>query len=149
MIKRAAAAGAVAWTAPVIIDSLASPVAAATVAAGCYSIGFPHASICAPAVPPGTGSCNPPNWNPANPLPSGVVSPPAACPNNSNAVFTIPASDCVFVAANTGYQGGCVTSTAIVISNGGKTISFTRPGPSAWTDSAYRITVACGGGTCP
>ena len=30
MIKRAAAAGAVAWTAPMIIDSLASPAAAVT-----------------------------------------------------------------------------------------------------------------------
>jgi hypothetical protein len=34
LIKRAAAAGAVAWTAPVIIDSLASPAAAATCATG-------------------------------------------------------------------------------------------------------------------
>ncbi len=30
LLKRAAAAGAVAWTAPIIIDSLASPAAATT-----------------------------------------------------------------------------------------------------------------------
>ena len=48
MIKRAAAAGAVAWTAPVILDSLASPAAAATVclatftqSTGTYSVSVP------------------------------------------------------------------------------------------------------------
>ena len=40
LIKRAAAAGAVAWVAPVVIDSLASPAAALTpiAATGCYYI---------------------------------------------------------------------------------------------------------------
>jgi hypothetical protein len=36
MIKAAGIAGAAAWTAPMIIDSLSSPAAAATVAPGCY-----------------------------------------------------------------------------------------------------------------
>jgi hypothetical protein len=40
MIKRAAAAGAVAWTAPVIIDSLASPAAAFTAPTGCHFATF-------------------------------------------------------------------------------------------------------------
>jgi hypothetical protein len=36
LIKRAAAVGAAAWTAPVIIGSLASPAGAATITPGCY-----------------------------------------------------------------------------------------------------------------
>ena len=40
MIKRAAAAGAIAWTAPVILDSLSSPAAAVSVPAGCYGYVF-------------------------------------------------------------------------------------------------------------
>jgi hypothetical protein len=36
LIKAAGIVGAAAWTAPVIIDSLSSPAAAATVAPGCY-----------------------------------------------------------------------------------------------------------------
>ena len=36
LIKRAAAAGAVAWTAPVIIDTLTSPAAALTCAGACF-----------------------------------------------------------------------------------------------------------------
>lgn len=39
LIKRAAAAGAVAWTAPVILDSLASPAAAAS-CASCFKFGI-------------------------------------------------------------------------------------------------------------
>ena len=38
MIKAAGIAGAAAWTAPMIIDSLSSPAAAATVTPGCYAI---------------------------------------------------------------------------------------------------------------
>ena len=38
MIKRAAAAGAVAWTAPIIVDSFASPAAAASCAKGDFYI---------------------------------------------------------------------------------------------------------------
>jgi hypothetical protein len=40
VIKRAAAVGAVAWTAPVIIDSLASPAAAFTAPSGCHFATF-------------------------------------------------------------------------------------------------------------
>lgn len=41
MIRRAAAAGAIAWSAPVILDSLTSPAAAATACTGfCYRFGI-------------------------------------------------------------------------------------------------------------
>jgi len=46
MIRRAAAAGAIAWSAPVIIDSLTSPAAAATACTGpCYRFGIRAAAI--------------------------------------------------------------------------------------------------------
>jgi len=41
LIKRAAAAGAVAWTAPMILDSLASPAAAAISCSACYKFEIP------------------------------------------------------------------------------------------------------------
>jgi hypothetical protein len=47
LIKRAAAAGAVAWTAPVVINSMASPAAAATCAcAGLFYVQFVNNPIC-------------------------------------------------------------------------------------------------------
>jgi hypothetical protein len=46
LIKRAAVAGAVAWTAPVVIESLASPAAAGTCGCGgCYYVEF-RAGVC-------------------------------------------------------------------------------------------------------
>ena len=46
LIKRAAAAGAVAWAAPVIIESLASPAAALTGPTGCTVVCFGTGSGC-------------------------------------------------------------------------------------------------------
>jgi hypothetical protein len=51
MIKAAAVAGLGAWTAPVIIDSLASPAAAGTAAPGCYRYLFQAANNCGTATP--------------------------------------------------------------------------------------------------
>jgi TAT (twin-arginine translocation) pathway signal sequence len=48
MIKASAAAGAVAWTAPVIIDSLASPAAAATFTPPCGCTNYTFNSQCGP-----------------------------------------------------------------------------------------------------
>jgi hypothetical protein len=48
LIKRAAATGAVAWTAPLIIDSLASPAAALTCTGSCFLIQFGPAGAGAP-----------------------------------------------------------------------------------------------------
>jgi hypothetical protein len=46
LIKRAAVTGAVAWTAPVIIESLASPAAAITCATTCFRVQFPGNASC-------------------------------------------------------------------------------------------------------
>jgi hypothetical protein len=47
LIKRAAATGVVFWTAPVILDSLASPAAALTCNGACFRVQFPGATDCA------------------------------------------------------------------------------------------------------
>ena len=52
LIKRAAATGAVAWTAPLIIDSLSSPAAALTCTGNCFLVQFP------PAGTAGGANCN-------------------------------------------------------------------------------------------
>src|SRR3954453_7065604 len=48
MIKAAAIAGAGAWTAPVIIDSLMSPAAAFTAGPGCYRFVYQGDDACNP-----------------------------------------------------------------------------------------------------
>jgi hypothetical protein len=150
MIKRAAAAGAVAWTAPVIIDSFASPAAAATFATGCY---FSQAdtSPCGAAVSPRTNSavpCHPSVWMPgaANGY-AGVLSNPTC--TGSNAVFTIPSdTNCVFVGGSVANSlGGCVTGT---LSAANKTISFNAGilGFSTATTAGFRMRISCGGASC-
>jgi hypothetical protein len=77
MIKRAAGAGAVAWTAPIIIDSLASPAAAATngpCTLSVFQLNRTSSSTCAlvshTACTAGTtGTCRNYNGTAAAPLP--------------------------------------------------------------------------------
>ena len=70
MIKAAGIAGAAAWTAPMIIDSLSSPAAAATVAPGCYRM---WQGFTSPGGAWGSWLTSPPNG----------CNPPS-CTNNSN-----------------------------------------------------------------
>jgi hypothetical protein len=67
ILRRAAAAGAVAWTAPMIVDSLASPAAAASLT-GCYRAEFVRTATdgCgtyARATPSNGLGCVPNFWN--------------------------------------------------------------------------------------
>jgi hypothetical protein len=63
MIRRAAAAGAIAWSAPVIVDSLASPAAAGTLN-GCYRAEFALSGNSYVRTTPSEGSgCVPNFWN--------------------------------------------------------------------------------------
>ena len=59
LIRRGVVAGAVAWTAPVIVGSIASPAAAATGAHGCNRIQMSGAN-CAPMA--ADGNCLPAGW---------------------------------------------------------------------------------------
>jgi len=54
LIRRAAVAGAAVWTVPVIIDSLASPAAAASCPVGCFTLQVSNTCTSLPA-----GACTP------------------------------------------------------------------------------------------
>jgi hypothetical protein len=84
IIKRAAATGAVAWTAPVIIGSLASPAGAITCTGPCFRVQF---------APDNTGNCNDDSV-----LVSGTCTATSTlCSNTTN------------VAAGTSYAAACLT----------------------------------------
>ena len=144
IIKRAAAAGAVAWTAPLLVDSFASPAAAATVAPGCYSVYFPTAATCSQAAPV-SGTCDPPGF-PGTAFPGGFISGAPGCANNVNPTFTLTAGvSCVFVNGQALQTSGgtCVSGTG----GGTTSMTFTRTGN--WSTQGFRMTVSCGGVACP
>jgi hypothetical protein len=148
LIKRAAAAGAVAWTAPLIVDSLASPAAAATVATGCYRAqrnrngcgqqGFTNSLV----------SCDPAGWGTAAAYPDALTVVACSATGSGTTTFEIPAStNCVFVRGLiTGALCvvGCLNGT---VTAGGKRISFAG-GKCNTGNSAYRLIISCGGATC-
>ena len=146
ILKRAAAAGAVAWTAPMIIDSFASPAAAATVAPGCYGVRFANGSAtCTQSAPTGA-TCAPASY-PGSTFP-GIVTG-SNCNNNVNPTFTIAANiSCVFVAGGA-EQTLTGTQTCRIGSGAGtKTMTFTRSSTSANWSSSFKMRVVCGGASC-
>lgn len=154
LIKRAAATGAVAWTAPLIIDSLASPAAAVTVAAGCYDLFYPingNTGDCAAAAPT-TGCCQPTGFathtNFATVGPGCITITGHCGKNNSTTTFKMDAGcDCLFVIGRIQAKGG-TTCTAGTLGGtpSGKEISFNLNRCDA-AGSGFRILVACGGST--
>jgi hypothetical protein len=100
LIKRAAATGAVAWTAPIIIDSLASPAAAITCASTCFRVTFPADN---------GGNCD---------LPSVAVA--GACPTGTTGPGCSTTTD---LPAGTTYSGACITPPSFC----GTTTNFTGP----------------------
>jgi hypothetical protein len=113
LIKAAGVAGAVAWTAPVIIDSLSSPAAAVTAPTGCFLM---YANLLVnPAWGPwsttnnsGT-TCMPPA--PCNPTTStaaaAALGTPTPAPANTS-------STPVTVSVNSGYSCTIVAAGAVV-----------------------------------
>jgi hypothetical protein len=77
LIKRAAAAGAVAWSAPVILDSLSSPAAAFSCGT-CFKVGF-QAVDDNDSNPTGTGPNNPNGSNNSYPVSSFLGYPASPC----------------------------------------------------------------------
>jgi len=113
LIKGAVIAGTLAWTAPVIIDSLASPAAAAT--SGCYRAFYDwdvatSAFIRINTVPlPTGGACVPANcWNDAGKInyPGGIMVDGTTDPTKWR--FTLDDPSCVIigVVGGQGYSQG-------------------------------------------
>jgi hypothetical protein len=95
LIKRAAATGAVVWTAPVIIDSLASPAAAITCSGTCFQFQI-------------DGDCNPATTEAVS-TSQCLLSTPAGCTTLTN------------VAAGVAFSNVCFTATTCT----GNTVTFT------------------------
>jgi hypothetical protein len=106
MIAAAGVAGAAAWTAPVIIDSLSSPAAAETHPTGTYSFEIRKTGNSACTVVTGTAyntTCVPTGWTAAisDPALFGIT---ATCNNGSNQIVVNQSTtdNCKFTAAGSG-----------------------------------------------
>jgi hypothetical protein len=169
MIRASVIAGAGAWTAPMIVGSLASPAAAVTVPAGL--IRFQFTSSCGitaiPTDPTGADvACVPIGWatatngaknptetdnfnDPNNPLlhlaPECItISGETAASCNSGFTLTMGysgcADTCVFV-SGAATVGGGNPCIQVLPTSGGKVITF--PTPPAGDYVVFRITMSC------
>jgi len=114
LIKASAVAGAAAWTAPVIIDSLSSPAAA--LSGPMYRVKFlvsncPNQS----APPPDNISCQPAGWN-GKPYKTTLPFSVAGC-GASGITLTITDANYVFLAGSAAaarqHSGACDNSTSM------------------------------------
>ena len=156
MIRGSVAAGATAWVAPMIIDSLASPAAATTLQTGCYRLLYPVSFVDTACIAgtPQPGCCQPTGYQ--NPSPGtnfataapGCITTATGCQNtDQEASFTISAGcNCEFVAGTIYSFGGVCVSGAL--GNANKTITFTGDSPCTDGDPGFRLLISCGGQTC-
>jgi hypothetical protein len=119
LIKRAAAAGAVAWTAPVIIGSVASPAAAITCAGNCVRVRFP---------PDDTGACN-----------TASVAIDGLCPTTS-ATCTSTTN----IGAGVSYGAVCMTAPG-----GGGGCATTAPAPTFTLNATSTTCFTTTQASCP
>jgi hypothetical protein len=159
LIKRAAATGAVAWTAPLILESLSSPAGAITAPSGCHSVQIAAGNCTTSVTPTATvAGCTPATWStsPTAPCPAFAggqnlagtlcLSATTACATNTSPItFTISnACSCTFTAGigetNASGANQCRVGT---LSGGNKTISFTLSGGPSVVWIAFRLVVTC------
>jgi hypothetical protein len=142
IIKRAAAAGAVAWTAPAILGSIASPAGAITGTPGCFKFTVPinTGAACNNVTAAfdttcdfTTTQCSPTTEAAGVALSKYCMAASTACAATTGTVtFTINAGcGCTFLAArgetnnNVACGGQCLNG---VIAAGNKSVTFTKPG---------------------
>jgi len=162
LIKGAVIAGTLAWTAPVIIDSLASPAAATTVATGCYRAFFPFALgtfTRGLTLPPG-GGCVPTScWNDAAKIdyPGIITVTQLSGPDRWR--FTLDSPSCVILGlvGTTFISQGrttvpnpqCVTVPPLTANT--STIDFPRPPTLGAGTNIYeevKLVISCSGAAC-
>lgn len=166
LIRRAAIAGAVAWTAPIIIESVVSPAGALTVGCGCYKAVLD--ASCTPTFQ-NNNDCSPTSALCTTVVPQNVVSrdyvpsdfclsvlPYATLASSTTTcadpdpfrtgrfvIVTIGAdcADCIVVAAQAKVvgRGGCEVSTIAV---GGKTVTFDK-GNTADLWKSFTLIIKC------
>ena len=141
LIRRAAAAGAVAWTAPVVIGSLVSPAGALTVAPLCYRAQFTGSPGAYTRVTPANGGgCTPSPWN-NKPNYPGVVTLTTNAPVATRYQFAITDAGCVFTAQS---QADANNPCETPVGGGTQTITFTAN--TSW--DGFKLMISCGGVTC-
>lgn len=156
MIKRAAGTGLLVWTAPVVMDSLVSPAAAVSVAAGCYRAQFdqtgPGTNGCGifTQVEPnqGTGCVAPNIFNALTFFPDTVTltSTTGALPGTCTYEFTLPdGGTCYFDARSAARQDQANQCTTGDVFAPCKTITIT----TTYLPDRFKFIISCGGASCP
>jgi hypothetical protein len=145
LIRRAVAAGTVAWTAPVLIESLASPAAAATLN-GCFRAQFNRSGTSFVQVAPDNGAgCVPSTcWNGRTAFTGGVS---VSGSDATSWTFSV-ASGCVFLndsAARKDNGNVCVCATG---GAGTTTIVFPGSTPANEPFDRFKLIISCSGASC-
>jgi hypothetical protein len=158
LIRRAATTGAIAWSAPMLLDSLRSPAGAITGTPGCYRLTITPASCqtgTTAAVdatcPVTTTQCNPTDELPGQPFSKYCLSAASCSFLPEERTFTIdPGCSCTFLAINgetnnnmsgeSGCGGPCIGGE---ITGGGKTAVFLDPGGDNCRWVAWSLIIRC------
>ncbi len=152
MIRNAAAVGAAVWTAPVIVDSLASPAAAASTS-GCYRVEFVQStsSGCGtftrnPSPANGSGCVDPNTWNNLPNYP-GTISLTPTLPAGGPCLYTVQisgSSGCVIDSRSTARKDMSNDCSQGSPADGCHTMYFS-PG---FLPDRFKILISCGGQLC-
>ena len=147
-IRKAAVAGAIGWTAPLVLQSLTSPASAASLS-GCYRLLLAQASSCtvlayvvSGTCEPSYGACGTPPNGTGSLATYGIVSSHPCTQTGQTFVFDITTGSCIFV------SGRGITTDTIPLCNTGvltnlnKTITLPNPG-SGKKYSEIRLVVTC------
>lgn len=163
LIRRAAVAGAVAWTAPVIVGSVASPAGATTITPGCYKMLFTvNATSCSNGPTVGATGCSVSGSacsSPAASIPSDVaacvtVTSPASCSTASTSAATAVTfsvgsgcAPCTIVAASGRRTSiiGAQCDVSVTIAGDGSSVTFDGTGisPSLAEWDRFEIWLSC------
>ncbi len=150
LIRRGVVAGAVAWTAPVIVGSIASPAAAATGAHGCNRIQMSGAN-CAPMA--ADANCLPAGWGTCGTTLNSACITSTTGPTCTGAgvseVFVITGGcQCTFTAASSRFAVPVVGNQCNGFAGAGNptvtptTVTFPALGVSTYTQFKFVLTCA-------
>jgi hypothetical protein len=134
LIRRAAATGAVAWAAPMIIESLASPAAAITGLTGCHTILFNSScSTDNQGTPCNFTACSAPNAALAQ-----CVTITGDCKNGPITFSVVSGCDCTITNAAAKSGNDCITPTPPA----GTSVTFPSQANPGYAQFAFNITCA-------
>jgi hypothetical protein len=135
MIKAAGIAGAAAWTAPMIIDSLSSPAAAVTVSPGCYRFYWSISGTCS-YTNTDPNSCAPADagCTTFGGRPTGAVTATPTCPANDS-------QSAVAISVLAGISCRITSATAVVRHGEGSPTTFSAQCRSALVTGTFGSTL--------